>query len=69
MSDDSRVRIVGKDGKIRYGRLVVLQVMGEMVDGKIHMVAGKDQDVFHIEDGDQFFTAIFEVDPFGRPSR
>lgn len=35
-----------------------------MVDGKIHFVAGRDEDVFHIEDGDKFFTAVFTVDPF-----
>ncbi len=46
------------------GRLVVLQQMGEMVDGKIHFLAGADTDVFNIEDGDQFFTAVFAVDPF-----
>jgi hypothetical protein len=43
---------------------VLLQQLGEMVDGKIHFVAGRDEDVFHIEDGDKFFTAVFTVDPF-----
>jgi len=46
------------------GKLVVLQVMGEQADGKIHMVAGRDTDVFHLEDGDKFYTAYFTVDPF-----
>jgi hypothetical protein len=46
------------------GKMIVLQQMGEMVDGKIHFLAGEDQDVFNIEDGDKFFTAIFMVDPF-----
>lgn len=46
------------------GKQIVLQKMGEMVDGKIHFVAGEDHDVFNIEDGDQFFTAVFQVDPF-----
>jgi hypothetical protein len=46
------------------GKLVVLQQMGEMADGKIHFVAGQDTDVFNLEDGDQFFTAYFTVDPF-----
>lgn len=44
--------------------LVVLQQMGEMADGKIHFVAGVDNDVFNIEEGDKFFTALFTVDPF-----
>jgi hypothetical protein len=38
--------------------------MGEMADGKLHFVAGQDADIFNIEDGDKFFTAIFAVDPF-----
>lgn len=46
------------------GKLVVLQQMGEMVDGKIHFLAGVDQNVFNLEDGDKFFTAVFAVDPF-----
>lgn len=50
--------------KIAKGRLIVLQQMGEMADGKIHFVAGRDKDVFNIEDGDKFFTAVFTVDPF-----
>jgi hypothetical protein len=46
------------------GRLVILQQMGEMADGKIHFLAGVDENVFNLEDGDQFFTAIFTIDPF-----
>lgn len=48
------------------GKMVVLQKMGEMVDGKIHFVAGEDIHVFNIEDGDEFFTAVFQVDPFNK---
>lgn len=46
------------------GKMIVLQQMGEMADGKIHFVAGEDENVFNIEDGDKFFTAEFTVDPF-----
>jgi len=45
-------------------KMVVLQQMGQMADGKIHFLAGVDNNVFNLEDGDQFFTAIFEIDPF-----
>ena len=44
--------------------LIVLQQIGEMVDGKIHFLAGKEQNIFNIEDGDKFFTATLAVDPF-----
>lgn len=52
--------------KVVKGHLVVLQLMGEMSDGKLHFVAGRDEDVFNIEEGDEFFTAVFTVDPFNR---
>lgn len=45
-------------------KVIVLQQMGEMADGKIHFVAGRDEDVFNLEDGDKFYTAVFQVDPF-----
>jgi hypothetical protein len=50
-------------GKIK-GKVVVLQLMGTMPDGKLHFVAGQDEDVFNIEEGDKFFTAVFTTDPF-----
>lgn len=46
------------------GKLVVLQKMGVMPDGKIHFVAGQDHDVFNLEQSDEFFTAVFTIDPF-----
>lgn len=49
--------------KVR-GKLVVLQLMGVMPDGKLHFVAGKDEDVFNLEQNDRFYTAVFTVDPF-----
>lgn len=58
------MRYVGVDGKIKIGPMVMLQQLGEMADGKIHFVAGRDADVFNIEEGDKFFTAIFVVNPF-----
>lgn len=48
----------------RKGVPVVLQQMGVMPDGKIHFVAGRDQDQFNLEDGDKFFTAVLAVDPW-----
>jgi 3-deoxy-D-manno-octulosonate 8-phosphate phosphatase KdsC-like HAD superfamily phosphatase len=51
-------------GRLKNGKLLVLQQMGEMADGKLHFVAGQDAHIFNIEDGDKFFTAIFAVDPF-----
>lgn len=53
-----------KTNKVVWGELVVLQEMGEMADGKIHFVAGTDETVFHLEDHDKFFTAIFATNPF-----
>lgn len=53
-----------KTKRLRAGHLIVLQRMGEQADGKIHFVAGQDTDVFHLEEGDRFYTAIFAVDPF-----
>lgn len=38
--------------------------MGVMPDGKIHFVAGRDADVFNLEENDEFYTAIFAKDPF-----
>ena len=46
------------------GKLVVLQKVGTMPDGKIHFIAGQDETVFHLEENDEFFTAVFTVDPF-----
>lgn len=50
-------------GKLK-GTVVVMQLMGQMPDGKLHFVAGQDEDTFNIEEGDKFFTAVFTVDPF-----
>ena len=50
-------------GKIK-GKVVVLQLMGVMPDGKLHFVAGQDDDTFNIEEGDKFFTAVFTTDPW-----
>ena len=50
--------------KVIKGHLIVLQQMGVMADGKIHFVAGRDADVFNLEENDKFFTAVFTVDPF-----
>ncbi len=46
------------------GKVVVLQKVGVMPDGKIHFIAGEDETVFHLEENDEFFTAVFAVDPF-----
>lgn len=51
-------------GTLRRGKTILLQKVGEQADGKIHFVAGADQMKFNIEDGDEFFTAVFAVDPF-----
>lgn len=56
-----------KTKRLKRGELVVLQLMGCMPDGKLHFVAGKDKDSFHLEEGDRFYTAIFAVDPFTTP--
>lgn len=54
----------GNQRKKVTGKLVVLQKVGEMPDGKIHFIAGQDETVFHLEENDEFFTAVFKVDPF-----
>lgn len=64
----AKAKYLGPDGRIKVGELVVLQKMGEMTDGKLHLVAGTDETVFHLEENDQFFTAIFAVNPFEEES-
>lgn len=53
-----------RNGKREKGNLIVLQLLGEMADGKLHFVAGEDDMNFNLEDGDRFYTAVFTVDPF-----
>lgn len=56
-----------KTKRLKRGTVVVLQEMGRMPDGKLHLVAGVDETVFHLEEGDRFYTAVFAVDPFKTP--
>lgn len=56
-----------KTKRLKRGELVVLQLMGTMPDGKLHFVAGRDEDSFHLEEGDRIYTAIFAADPFKSP--
>lgn len=49
------------------GTMVVLKQMDATDDGELHFVTNRNQEAFDLENGNNFYTAIFTTDPFSDP--